>query len=231
MQQLTTEGDRPDLTRKLHPLGHTYAAMVVLGYTICIGLNDKDTDDFIKILDTLLSAGVPVDSQNILGMTALHHAAKSPGTSVFINVLLKHKATVDLQDRFGASPLLIAIWEDTIAAIPILLDAGAKLDITDGEGSSPRSMYLTHPAKVSDVVKKWLVQHKGKGAVLQGGRCSKCGKRGTSVKRCSRCMSQLYCSHECQGESIRANIIPCPHNYLNQRGGLERTQEELSVIR
>ena len=216
LQQLTAEGNRLDLTRKLHPLGRTYATMAVLGYNAILNLDEEDANDLIKTLDVLLTAGVPVDSQDIVGMTALHYAAKGPGTSVFIKVLLKHNANVNLQDRFGASPLLTAIREDSIAAIPILLDAGADLDITDGEGSSPRSVYLTRPPKVSDVVRNWLVQHKGKGAVLQGDRCSKCGKRSSSVKRCSRCRAQLYCSPECQSEFIRANTILCSHDYFAQ---------------
>ena len=152
-------------------------------------------------------------------MTTLHHAANWTGTGDLIKVLLKHKANVNLQDRFGASPLLIAIREHVVEAIPILLDAGADLDTTDGEGSSPRSMYSTRPAEVSNVVRNWLLQHKGKGAVLQGDRCSKCGNRSSSVKRCSRCRSQLYCSPECQSEFVRAHTAPCPHNYFKRRIG------------
>jgi len=187
-------------------LGHTYASLIFLGYTGRENLDDGKSGDYIKLLDALLSAGVPVDGTDITGMTPLHHASGWTGTGNIIKVLLKHKANVNLQDRFGASPLLIAIREHVIDAIPTLLDAGASLDITDGEGSSPRSMYVTRPAEVSDVVRNWLLKHAGKGAVLQGGRCGKCGIRSASVKRCARCRSQLYCSPECQSEFIRATI-------------------------
>jgi hypothetical protein len=187
-------------------LDHTYATILVLGCTGRLDPNDGKANGYIELLDVLLSAGVPVDSPDILGMTTLHHATNWAGASDLIKVLLKHKANVNLQDRFGASPLLIAIREHIVDVIPALLDAGASLDITDGEGSSPRSMYLTRPAEVSSVVRNWLVEREGKGAVLQGDRCSKCGTRSASVKRCARCRSQLYCSPECQSEFIRAKL-------------------------
>jgi len=163
-----------------------------------VGLDGCNLDDYINLLDALLSAGVPVDDPDLLGMTTLHHAANWAGTCGLVKVLLKHKANINLQDRFGSSPLLIAIREHIPEVIPVLLDAGADLDTTDGEGSSPRSNYLTRPAEVSDAVKNWLVKNEGKGSVLPGDRCSKCGARRDSVKRCGRCRSQLYCSPECQ---------------------------------
>ena len=192
----------------------------MLGYqTEYASLDDAQTNGYIRLLDALLSAGVPVDSPDIAGMTALHHAAKWAGTGGLIKVLLKHKANVNLQDRFGASPLLIAIREHLVDVIPTLLDGGADLDVTDGEGSSPRSMYPTRPAEVSSVVRNWLVRHEGEGAVLRGDRCSKCGTRSSSVKRCARCRSQLYCSPECQSEFIRASDVPFPHNHFIQQKG------------
>lgn len=181
-------------------MGHTYVDLLVFGYA---GHGEAVADiagDYTKLLDILLSAGVPVDNPDFVGKTALHHAAKHTRTGGLIKTLLKHKANADLQDRFGASPLLIAIQEDSLDVIPVLLDAGANLDTTDGEGSSPRSAYLTRPAEASKVVKNWLLQHKGREAIIQGDRCSRCGAGSASMKRCSRCRSQLYCSPECQGE-------------------------------
>ncbi|KAF9648126.1 hypothetical protein BDM02DRAFT_3097041, partial [Thelephora ganbajun] len=188
----------PDLTRKQQPLGHTYAAILIFGYCAGRAEFDDKPNDYIKLLDVLLSAGVPVDDPDITGMTALHYAAKWTGTGDLIKVLLKHKATINSQDRFGASPLLIAIRNHTVDVIPVLLDAGASLDVTDAEGSSPRSIYSTRPPEVSNVVKNWLLEHKGKKAALEGDECSKCGTRTASIKRCARCRSRLYCSPECQ---------------------------------
>jgi len=204
-------------------MGHTYATLLVLGYGSRIDLDDHKPNEYIKLLDVLLSAGVPVDSSDITGRTAIHHAANRARTCGLIQVLLKHKANVNLQDRFGASPLLIAIQEHTVDAIPMLLEAGANLDIMDGEGCSPRSAYITRPAEVSDVMRDWLVKHEGRGAVLQGNRCNKCGTGSASMKRCSRCRSRLYCSPECQSEFVRSTILlsHTPHTSLIRRGGLE----------
>jgi len=181
-------------------MGYSYATLLVLGYIGRVGPDDVGEDDYINMLSVLLHAGVPVDSQDIIGRTALHHAANFTGICGLTKVLLKHKSNVNLQDRFGATPLLAAIQQHTIDVIPLLLDAGANLDVTDGEGTSPRSMYPTRPINVSNTVKDWLVKHEGKGSVLQGDRCSKCGTRSASVKRCARCRSRLYCSPECQSE-------------------------------
>lgn len=207
---------------------------MIVGYAGREKFNGGKPDDYVKLLDILLSAGVPVDSPDITGMSALHHAANWPVTGDLIKVLLKHKANINLQDRFGASPLLLAIREHIIDAIPVLLDAGADLDVTNGEGSSPRSMYITRPAEVSGVVRNWLLKHKGKEAVRRGDRCGKCGTRSASMKRCGGCRSQFYCSPECQSKSTRATVTTShtSHNAsINQRGGLERTQEKLPTIR
>jgi len=182
----------------------------------------------------MLSVGVPVDGQDVMGRTALHSAAGWAGTCDFIKVLLKYKANVNLQDRFGASPLLIAIERHIVDVIPLLLDAGADLDVPNGEGSSPRSKYPTRPTRVSNVVRDWLVKHEGKGSVLQGDRCSKCRTRSTSMKRCTRCRSQLYCSPECQSEFTRASttLYHAPNDtLLYQRGGLERAQKKMPTVR
>jgi hypothetical protein len=233
LQLLTARSDRPDLTWKSQPLSHTYADLLVIGYTGREeSVADKLRSDYTKLLDVLLSAGVTAHNPDFTGKTALHHAAKRPGTGDLIKVLLKHKANVDLQDRFGASPLLIAIQEDALDVIPVLLDAGANLDVTDGEGSSPRSAYLTRPAGASNAVKDWLVHHKGREAVLQGDRCSKCGASSASMKRCSRCRSQLYCSLECQSEyssesAYSRSLIISP---IDQSFRLENTQKQLPTI-
>lgn len=233
LQLLIPEGDRPDLTRRQEPMGYTYATLLVLGYIGRVGRDNCTENDYINMLDLLLTSGVPVDSRDIIGRTALHHAANWSGNCGLAKILLKHKADVNLQDRFGASPLLGAIGQHIVDIIPVLLDADANLDITDGEGSSPRSMYPTRPIEVSNTVNDWLVKHEGKGSVLQGDRCSKCGTRSTSMKRCTRCRSQLYCSPECQSEFVRVNttLSHTTHDKpLNQRGGLERTQKAMSTL-
>lgn len=194
-------------------MGHTYVDLLVIGWTGRGEFIVDKASDYIRLLDVLLSAGAPVDNPDFVGKTALHHAAKHQRTGDLIKVLLKHKANVDSQDRFGASPLLIAIQEDCFDVIPVLLDAGASLDVTDGEGSSPRSAYLTRPAEVSNVVKGWLVQHQGKGAVLHGDRCSQCGISSAPMKRCSKCRSRLYCSLECQSEFL----FPSSHYSTHSR--------------
>lgn len=200
IQRLTARDGRPDLAWRSQPLGLTYADLLVVGFAGRADLNEAITSNYVKLLNILLSSGVPVNNTDFSERTALHHAAKESVTGDLVKVLLDYGASVDLQDRFGATPLLIAIQEDAIGVITTLLDGGANLDIPDGEGTSPRSTYPTRPAAVSNVVRCWLVQNKGKEAIIEGDRCSKCGNGSKSMKRCSKCRSQLYCSPECQGE-------------------------------
>jgi len=188
-------------------MGYTYATLLVLGYIGRVGPDDCEEDACSSMLLLLLCAGVPIDSQDIIGRTDLHHAANSTGICGLTKVLLRHKTDVNLRDRFGATPLLVAIQRHTIDVIPLLLDADADLDLADGEGSSSGSMYPIPSTEVFKAVKNWLAKHEGKGEVLQRDRCNKCGTRSDSVKRCARCRSQLYCSPECQSESSRTNSL------------------------
>jgi len=199
IQRLTARDGRPDLTWRSQPLGLTYADLLVAGFVGRVELDESIKSNYVKLLNILLSSGVPVNNTDFSGRTALHHAAKGSAAEDLAKVLLDYGASVDLQDRFGATPLLIAIQEGAVGVITTLLDRGANLDIPDGEGISPRSTYPTRPVGISNVVRSWLVQNKGKEAVIEGDRCSKCGNGSKSMKRCSRCRSQLYCSPACQG--------------------------------
>lgn len=211
LQRLTAQSNRPDLTQKEESLGHTYTALLVIGYIGRMNFDGFRADNYTKLLNALLVAGAPVDTPDMTGRTPLHHASSFTGTCDLVKLLLKHKANVNFQDRFGATPLLLALEQHIVDVIPMLLDAGANMDITNGEGSSPRSKYPTRPSHVAKVVRDWLVKHEGKGSVLQGDRCSQCMTRSASVKRCARCRSRLYCSPECQREFTQANTRRISH--------------------
>ena len=204
-------------------MGDAYATLVVLGYIGRVGLDGYDPDDYIRPFDVMLSAGVPADGQDFLCMATLHHAVNLTGTCNFVKVALKHKANVSLQDRFGFSPLLIAIQRNIPEVILVLLDAGTDLNVTDGEGSSPRSEYLTRPAKVSDAVMNCLVRHEGRGT----GTASVDKKRLLSVVRDA---GPNYTAHLSAKVSSPDQILFLPiscDTLLNQGGGLERTQKVL----
>ena len=55
----------------------------------------------------LLENGAPVNARGPSGKTALHYAAG--GFSLSVELLLKHGATVELQDDRNATPLDLAI--------------------------------------------------------------------------------------------------------------------------
>ncbi len=86
-----------------------------------------------KAVETLLDQGVPVNTCDAQGRTALHAAAGRSRTRV-IAVLLKKGADVNAKDKTGKTPLMEAAecaWalpEVQVEAIRMLLAAGAKVN-------------------------------------------------------------------------------------------------------
>jgi ankyrin repeat protein len=60
-----------------------------------------------------------------------------------VRLLLDHGARVNIQNRFGATPLFVALMkarEDDRGVVGMLLAAGADLDIKTTAGVSPREL-------------------------------------------------------------------------------------------
>ena len=104
------------------------------------------------IAEQLLSAGADVQAVDARGHGALHAAAQfgfeqndSLRARRLFDVLLKHKADVNLADKVGETPLLLLLGAHMRpgsecdpthigALLPVLLDASAKLDHADQRG-------------------------------------------------------------------------------------------------
>jgi hypothetical protein len=134
------------------------------------------------------------------GYTALHHSLIAAPNPALARILLEHGADVNAQDRYGTTPLLIALGINNLEIVEILLKAGAKLDLKDGEGTSPEILYRTRKPEIVRAVEKRIREEMGNDAPLKGDRCSVCKRSGIPLKRCTRCRMQLYCSVECQSE-------------------------------
>ncbi|KAK4690730.1 hypothetical protein P7C71_g6128, partial [Lecanoromycetidae sp. Uapishka_2] len=74
----------------------------------CSILSEQHEDEKISMLQMLLNAGMSADAQNDYFRTPLHLAAFSGSTSITKLLLEKGKATVDVKDRWGTTPLLTA---------------------------------------------------------------------------------------------------------------------------
>jgi ankyrin repeat protein len=85
----------------------------------------------------LLGAGAQIDARDPQGFSALHWAARA-GRPISVAALLQARASVDMLDHRGRTPLMLALLERRSAAsdesIELLLRAGADADIRDDHG-------------------------------------------------------------------------------------------------
>ena len=149
-------------------------------------------------MEFLLSHGVPPDVPDLCGYTALHHSLISVPNPIATQILLGHGADVNAQSRYGITPLLIALGENNLETVEMFLQAGARLDLKDGKGTSPEILYRTRKPEIAREVEKHIREKVGNDATSKGDRCSVCKRRGIPLKRCARCRMQMYCSVECQ---------------------------------
>lgn len=88
----------------------------------------------IELMEVLLSTGVEVDSQSDAG-TPLVWAA-GHGQQDALKLLLKHKADPNIETDDGITPLLSAVAAGSLPCLELLIQAGAKVNITAG-GATP----------------------------------------------------------------------------------------------
>jgi ankyrin repeat protein len=104
-----------------------------------------------KIVDMLLVFGADASIRNDRGMTAVHAAAWG-GVPEAVSVLVgdaKFSARIDLDDhdnKFGVTPLIIAVEENHGLLVAHLIGLGADLEITERHGYTAltRAAYKGH---------------------------------------------------------------------------------------
>jgi hypothetical protein len=155
----------------------------------------------LKVLKYLVSRGTPIDSGDIIGLTALHHATmklETPGE--IIRALLELGASPNHQNRYGEVPLLGAFQVNQINAIDLLMEFGADLEIPDADGITPSGFFLRTGPQVTAVVRKWIRKRNGEEAPREEKKCDGCQVKGDNIKLslCSKCRVARYCSPECR---------------------------------
>ncbi len=124
--QPSTKATKPIVNPPLREKGHSKAAD--LERAVIAGDRDE--------VQRLLRAGVPIDSSNALGDTALLKAVWHGRVDV-VNDLLKHTPAINHRNKDGCTPLFNAAVKGhgTIAAT--LIDHGALIDLADRDGRTP----------------------------------------------------------------------------------------------
>lgn len=157
--------------------------------------------DHIGTLKYLLAQGAPPDIPDVLGYTPLHHACMAFPCADIARILLEHGASPDAQDVFGSVALMGAFQNESIDAIEVLLEFGARLDIADKSGITPDAFFIKCGPRVTAVVQKWKRKRAGAANPLDEKRCVTCAKSAVPLKFCASCHATWYCSRQCQSTS------------------------------
>ncbi|OJT15072.1 hypothetical protein TRAPUB_8329 [Trametes pubescens] len=203
-------GAASDLTRIETGYKHGYATHLFFGAReVDLSSTRRDPADHIGTLKYLLERGASPDTPDIVGYTPLHHACMAHPRADIARILLQHGANPDAQDRFGSVALIGAFQNESIDAIEVLLEFGARLDIADPNGHTPDSFFIQCGPKVTAIVQKWKRKRAGAAHPLDEKRCATCARAEGPLKFCSRCHATWYCSQECQKEDWKNHRLAC----------------------
>ncbi|KAF5378473.1 hypothetical protein D9615_007088 [Tricholomella constricta] len=206
VRQQVEAGIAPDLEGTETPFKFGYATLVVAGAQ---RVEPTPVTNHLAVMTYLISCGIPLDVPDIVGYTALGHAVISDSLQVALaRVLLQAGANVNHQNRYGEVPLLGAFQKNYVAAIDVLMEFGADLDVKEADGMSPGGSALKFGPQVTAAVQKWIGRRSGKEAPRLEKRCDACGKTDVPLKNCAKCQVARYCSVECQRTiSISVSLV------------------------
>ncbi|KAK7677857.1 hypothetical protein QCA50_019169 [Cerrena zonata] len=199
-------GQAPPLSNRETPFQTGYVSLVILGAQRLAGgpnINHEGT------LEYLLRKGCPVDSEDITGLTALHHLCQRAFKPTLARILLENGANFNHRNRYGEVPIFSSMQTASSAGIDLLMEYNADLDIPDADGVTPRS-FITNAGPVGvAIINKWLRKRTGGTALMEEKKCELCQKTDGSLKLCARCHLVRYCSRECQRSDWAKHKITC----------------------
>ncbi|KAJ7709303.1 ankyrin repeat-containing domain protein [Mycena metata] len=202
-------GLAPALTSAETPFRFGYATLAVLGSQRLSDL--PGSIRHIDVLRFLFEKGLPVDHEDIMGFTALHHATVAPNASEEVTRwLLHHGADVNHRNRFGEISLLGCMQLDLVAIIGILLDNGVDLDIPDADGVTARDHFVYCGPRVIAVVARAIRTRAGVVSPPRSVKCcDTCAVVGVRLKVCGCCKVARYCSRDCQASAWSVHKSAC----------------------
>ena len=105
-------------------------------------LSPDNLDGKTKIITTLLEKDFPIDTTDIVGHTALHHAALK-GALPLVTLLVEGNANINAESSFGDRPLDRAAMEGRRNVVDFLLSHGAVVNNEAG-GCNGLGMAASH---------------------------------------------------------------------------------------
>ncbi|KAJ7185945.1 hypothetical protein C8R46DRAFT_881509 [Mycena filopes] len=184
---------------------HRTETPLKLGYTVLLILGSYNaqghTGRHLETLSYLFSKGLPVDIQDIVGLTALHHATYAYTTDVNLTrCLLENGANVNHQSRYGEVAMFMPMQLNSLPTINILMEFGLDVDLAEAAGITVRSHLAYCGPEVTATINHWLRKRSGEQLPHAENCCDKCGVVGP-LKNCGKCKVARYCSVDCQGEA------------------------------
>ncbi|TBU44049.1 hypothetical protein BD309DRAFT_863131 [Dichomitus squalens] len=198
VRRMVEGGKAPPLDGTETPYEYGYAMLVVSGGQRMIGGPSGVKVDHKATLRYLLEHGAPPDVPDIVGYTALHHVCMAHSRPDLARILLEHGADPNSQDKFGSVPLMGAFQNNSVEAVEVLMEFGAKLDIEDADGCTPDEFYIKCGPTITAAVQKWKRKRSGESTAMDEKRCAACGSSAGTLKFCNACHAIRYCSKQCQ---------------------------------
>nr|GAT56403.1 predicted protein [Mycena chlorophos] len=203
---------KPNLSGAETPWRLGYATLAVWGMQKIVG--PPGSQDYLGILDFLLSQGLTLDVPDLTGYTALHHACMArKQLEDVVRYLLKNGADLNYRDRYGGTAIFGAMLHNHTAVIDALMEFGADIDTKDADEYSARDLFVTCGPQVAATMTKWIRKRAGEEeAPREVKRCDQCKSLwtdGALLKICSRCRVARYCSAECQKKAWPKHKTSC----------------------
>lgn len=104
-------------------------------HELLMGTNPNDKPVPVKSIQLFIDKGVPVNAQDIYGMTSLHYALRSRNADVAI-VLLNAGADPNISNIDGLRPLsMTGYTKERLDVLELMLKKGANVHNLMGDGS------------------------------------------------------------------------------------------------
>ena len=111
--------------------GADYTYMPLVLHEFMLAARSGDHEACEKIAERLTRAGLSIDSTDVMGRTALHHAA-SNGHVCALETLLDLQLDDEACDAQGQTPLHLCCAGGHVEALELLVDMGADIDARAG---------------------------------------------------------------------------------------------------